>query len=170
VAVDAKGNLFISDKQNYRIRKITPDGIIKTVAGNGKSGFSGDGKAATSAQFSIFADVDVDAAGNLYIIGGNRIRKVAPNGIISSIAIPGVKPINNGSLPPAPQNSDRQLRRSLLGCWAFDRLDRSGKGRRRVKAGKTPPSKMTAHSWSVEQLMEWIDRAKDISKALREMA
>jgi sugar lactone lactonase YvrE len=89
VAVDAAGNLFIGESGNHRIRKVTPDGLITTVAGNGTSGFSGDGGAATAAQLAFPRGVAVDTAGHLYIgegESGNRIRKVSPNGIITTVA------------------------------------------------------------------------------------
>jgi hypothetical protein len=88
VAVDALGNLFIADRNNNRVRKVTPDGVIRTVAGNGIQGFSGDGGAAVSAQLNYPHGIAVDAAGNLFIADYNncRIRKVTPGGIIGSIA------------------------------------------------------------------------------------
>ncbi len=88
VAVDAAGNLFIADFNNNRIRKVTPAGVISTVAGNGSQGFSGDGGPATSAQLSGPESVAVDAAGNLFIADryNDRIRKVTPDGIISTVA------------------------------------------------------------------------------------
>jgi sugar lactone lactonase YvrE len=86
VAVDSAGNLYIAD--NARIRKVTPDGMISTVAGNGTAGYSGDGGLATSAQLMGGGDVAVDPAGNLYVgdVGNNRIRKVTPDGMISTVA------------------------------------------------------------------------------------
>ncbi len=88
VAVDAAGNVYIADELNQRIRKVLPNGIIVTVAGNGTQGYSGDGGAAVDAQLSNPINVLVDAAGNLYIadFSNNRIRKVAPSGIITTIA------------------------------------------------------------------------------------
>ena len=88
VASDASGNLYIADRDNHRIRKVTPAGIITTVAGNGLLGFSGDGGPATSAQLAYPNSVAVDTAGNLYIPDGNnfRIRKVTPGGIITTVA------------------------------------------------------------------------------------
>ena len=86
MAVDAAGNLLIADTQNHRIRKVSRDGIITTVAGNGTSGFSGDGGPATSAQLNRPQAVAADAAGTLFIIdSGNRIRKVTPGGVITTI-------------------------------------------------------------------------------------
>jgi len=88
VAVDSKNNLYIADYGNNIIRKVTPAGIIGTVAGNGKMGDTGDGGKATGAELNQPQGVAVDAAGNLYIAesGGNIIRKVNASGIISTLA------------------------------------------------------------------------------------
>ncbi|OGT12641.1 MAG: hypothetical protein A3F73_08960, partial [Gallionellales bacterium RIFCSPLOWO2_12_FULL_59_22] len=88
VIVDAQGNLYIADGGNHRIRKVTPDGIISTVAGNGSAAFSGDGGPATAAALNTPVAVAADAQGNLYIADANnrRIRKVTPDGIIRTIA------------------------------------------------------------------------------------
>jgi sugar lactone lactonase YvrE len=67
VAVDSAGNLFIADSGNHRIRKVSPDGVIRTVAGNGTGGFSGDGGPATSAQLYHPNGVAVDMAGDLFV-------------------------------------------------------------------------------------------------------
>jgi sugar lactone lactonase YvrE len=96
VAVDAAGNLFIADSLNSRIREVTPDGIISTVAGTGINGFNGDGGPATAAQLFEPQGVAVDAAGNLFIAdsGNNRIRKVTPDGVISTVAGTGINGFN----------------------------------------------------------------------------
>ena len=87
VAVDAAGNLYIADTYNNRIRKVTTDGNVATVAGSGDEIFGGDNNPATSAGLGLPPDVMVDRFGNLYIadFGGSRIRLVT-NGIISTIA------------------------------------------------------------------------------------
>ena len=86
--VDAAGNIYIADRDNDRIRKIAPDGVITTVAGSGVRGFSGDGGPATAAALNNPVGVAVDSAGNLYIADALnlRIRRVAPNGIITTFA------------------------------------------------------------------------------------
>jgi uncharacterized protein (TIGR03437 family) len=88
LAVDPQGNLFIADSYNNRIRKVSPSGIITTVAGNGVAGAAGDGGQATAAQLSQPLAVAVDASGNLLIAdtNNNRIRKVSSGGIITTVA------------------------------------------------------------------------------------
>jgi hypothetical protein len=87
------GNLFIADRGNNRIRKVSTSGIITTVAGNGTGVFSGDGGAATSAGVASPTNVAVDASGNIFIAGtlNSRIREVAAGtGIITTVAGDGV--------------------------------------------------------------------------------
>src|SRR5207249_1034730 len=88
VAIDGQGNLFIADAGNGRIRKLSTDGTITTVAGNGTRGYGGDGGPATSASFNIPKAVVVDSQGNLFIVDtdNNRIRKVSANGTITTVA------------------------------------------------------------------------------------
>jgi sugar lactone lactonase YvrE len=88
VVVDAAGNLYIADTANARIRKVDVHGIITTIAGNGQSGFSGDGGPATSASLRHPDSVVVDADGNLYIADTNNmaVRKVDPANMISTVA------------------------------------------------------------------------------------
>jgi sugar lactone lactonase YvrE len=89
VAVDAAGNFYIADSRNNRIRKVTPGGLITTVAGNGNPGYSGDNGPATAAELRWPSGVALDSAGNLYIAdyGNSRIRMVtAATGIITTVA------------------------------------------------------------------------------------
>ena len=88
VAYDSQGNLFIADYNNNVVRKVTSDGVITTVAGTGQKGYSGDTGQATKAQLDGPSHLSVDAAGNLFIAetGNNVVRKVAPDGIITTYA------------------------------------------------------------------------------------
>ena len=88
LATDKTGNLYIADVYNNRIRKIDLAGVITTVAGGGPGPFSGDGGQATAAGLFQPFGVAVDTAGSIYIADNynNRIRKVDPTGIISTIA------------------------------------------------------------------------------------
>jgi RHS repeat-associated protein len=88
IAVDREGCIYFAENDAHRIRKIDPNGIITTIAGTGSSGFSGDGGPAVNASLSNPYDVAVDGYGNLYIAdsNNNRIRRVDPAGIITTIA------------------------------------------------------------------------------------
>ena len=87
LAIDLAGNLYISDN-GHRIRMVTPDGIIRTTAGNGNGSYTGDGGQATDASLNYPAGLAVDALGNLYIAdqGNDVIREITPDGIIRTIA------------------------------------------------------------------------------------
>jgi hypothetical protein len=105
IATDGVGNLFIADRLNQRVRKVSPDGIITTVAGGGTD-LSLDGGPATSAQLSYPSGVAIDGAGNLFIadttgspaVPYNRIRKVSSEGIITTVAGGGTNQSLDGGL------------------------------------------------------------------------
>jgi hypothetical protein len=88
LAVDALHDVFITDTGASQVLEVLADGTIRTLAGTGKSGFSGDGGQATKATLNEPTGVGVDQMGNVYIADtrNNRLRQVAPNGVISTIA------------------------------------------------------------------------------------
>ena len=88
VAVDVSGNVVVGDPVNFRVRKITTDGNINTVAGIGTKGYSGDNGPALGAPLSGVSGVAVDSSGNLFIAdsGNNCIREVSTSGTITTVA------------------------------------------------------------------------------------
>jgi uncharacterized protein (TIGR03437 family) len=87
VVVDAAGNLYISEFEGHRIRRVSPDGRISTTAGTGLPGFLGDGGSAASAQLNSPAGLAVDSFGALYVADSqnNRVRKILAAGVISTV-------------------------------------------------------------------------------------
>ena len=88
VALDSDGTLYIADTYNHRIRKVTIDGTIRTIAGTGESGFAGDGGPGTAAELSYPTSVAVATDGTLYIADtrNHRVRKLAADGTITTVA------------------------------------------------------------------------------------
>jgi sugar lactone lactonase YvrE len=88
MALDGKGNMYIADRINHQIRKVSPQGKITTIAGTGESDFSGDGGPATKARFRDPQALTLDKKGNIFIAdaANNKIRKIDINGIITTIA------------------------------------------------------------------------------------
>ena len=112
LTVDHLGNLYITDQGNYRVRRVSPDGVITTVAGSGLSGSTGDGGSATAARMYP-QDVAVDSAGNLYILDSTRVRKVdVTTGIITAVAGGGASSSDN---LPATQTKYELLKGMAVG-------------------------------------------------------
>lgn len=94
LALDSANNIYVADKQNHAIRKVTPAGVVTTLAGDKSAAGWGvysegyvDGPGST-AQFSFPSGVAVDSAGNIYIAdtGNNVIRKISPTATVSTFA------------------------------------------------------------------------------------
>ena len=98
-AMDEAGNLYIYDEFNERIRLVTPDGIITTIAGNGISRETGNGGPAKLASIGQGDRIAVDGSGNLYIAAACQIRRITPDGMIAAFA--GTGNCNHGADGPA---------------------------------------------------------------------
>ena len=116
VALGPDGSLYIVDFHRKKVRRVTPDGIIETVAGSGVYGFSGDGGPATLASFKSMGGIAVGSDGSLYIAdtGNDRIRQVSPDGIITTVAGMGSRPFGSN------ENGDGNL---ATRAWLFDPRD-----------------------------------------------
>jgi uncharacterized protein (TIGR03437 family) len=120
LALDAAGNLYIADSDNRRVRKVTAStGIITTVAGNGLVGFGGDGGPATQAQFQLPFGLAIDRNGVLYVLDrvDHRIRRVAPDGTITTIA---------GTGDDGYNGDDKPAREAQINFGAFMTTDADG--------------------------------------------
>jgi uncharacterized protein (TIGR03437 family) len=85
LAADSMGDLYIADRQNYRIRKVNSSGTTTTIAGNGIDSSAGDGGSALAASFSYVGGIALDLTGNLWISDQNRIRRITVGGLISTV-------------------------------------------------------------------------------------
>lgn len=101
VAVGPDGSVFISERDGARVRQVTPDGIMRTIAGTGVPGFSGDGQRAAAAQLHDPRGLALAADGSLYIADqvNNRIRRVTPDGFIQTVVGGGDAKLADGQLP-----------------------------------------------------------------------
>ncbi len=118
IAFDSSGNLYIADTGNHRIRRITRDGVITTIAGNGQLGSRGDGGQAVNAEFNWPSGLAVDASGAVYVSDTNnhRVRRIAPNGIITTIAGKGVDGFSGDSGPATEAMLDTPVGLALDGA------------------------------------------------------
>ncbi|MBN2133804.1 MAG: SMP-30/gluconolactonase/LRE family protein [Sedimentisphaerales bacterium] len=104
IALDPDGSILFVDSANFRIRKITPDGYIHTVAGNGSTNVTGDGGPAINAGLGRPEGLAIDNEGNIYVtcgipLAGRVIRRISPDGIIRRIAGNGGNGLEKEGLP-----------------------------------------------------------------------
>jgi sugar lactone lactonase YvrE len=97
VAIDGSGNVYVADQNNHLIRKITPVGVVSTLAGSGSQGFANG--IGTAASFSFPSEIAVDGLGNVYVADQDnfRIRKITPAGVVSTFAGSSVAGFANGT-------------------------------------------------------------------------
>ncbi|MBP7810081.1 MAG: T9SS type A sorting domain-containing protein [Bacteroidia bacterium] len=123
IAIDGLGNLYIADDNNNCIRKVNTTGNITTIAGDGTSGFFGDGSLATSSRLSSPRGITMDVNGNIFISdrGNHRIRKINTSGIISTISGDGNASYNGSGIPAASAtiNTPYHLITDVLGNIYF---------------------------------------------------
>jgi len=103
IAIDAAGVLYVADANNNRIRKVTLDGNVNTIAGDGIGAFK-DGTG-TAAEFNLPSDVAVDGLGNVYVADAhnNRIRKITPAGVVTTLAGDGTPAFKDAPTGPAAE-------------------------------------------------------------------
>lgn len=148
LALNPKGNLYVADSKNNRIRMIDASGTITTIAGTGRSGFTGDGGPAVEARLRYPCGVAVDAAGNVYFgdSSNNRVRMIDSTGVICTIAGTGRRGFRGDGGPAAeaalnwPDSLAMDAQGGLLVADHYNnrirRIDRSGLIRTVAGTGK----------------------------------
>lgn len=127
ITTDALGNVYVGDRFNFRIRKITPDGVVTTFAGDGTSGLLNG--AALLAKFTDILDLKFDVAGNLYVAdaSNNRIRKIAPDGMVSTFTGTGSGSVDG---PVATAKIDNPMAMAFDNTGTLHAFDYKGKIRK----------------------------------------
>ncbi len=137
MAVDKEGTIYLSHRSKNRIRKVTRDGIITTVAGTGIAGYGGDGGPALQADLNFPAGLALDADGNLYVADRNnhRVRKIDKQGIIITVAGTGEASWNGDDGPATEAALHHPSDLEVDGEGSLYISDRSNSRIRKVDAG-----------------------------------
>jgi RHS repeat-associated protein len=100
IAVGPDGSVFISERRGHRIRRISPNGFLRTLAGTGVAGFSGDGQSALAAQLDEPRGLAIANDGSLYVAdqGNHRVRRITPDGLIQTVVGDGDAALTEGQL------------------------------------------------------------------------
>jgi hypothetical protein len=137
LAVDASGNLYIADAFNYRIRKVSANGVVNTYAGNGTRAFAGDGGPATNASIGLVYGLAIDSSGALLIAdtSNNRTRVGNPNGLITTLAGNGTAAFagDGGAATNASLNQPYAMIADHAGNWLI-----AAAGNTRLRKVSTP--------------------------------
>jgi RHS repeat-associated protein len=134
VAVGPDGSLYIADFQNRRVRRVSADGIITTVAGNGQNNSNGDGGPATAAAVGGPTAVALATDGSLYLADGtyHRIRRVGTDGIITTVAGNGIQGFDGDGGPAVSARLSNPVRMALAPDGSLIIADRDNRRVRRV--------------------------------------
>lgn len=143
LVLDSSGNLYVVDKMNHCIRKISPQGIVTTVAGSGIAGYIDS--TGMAAQFNKPCGMAIDKDGNLYVtdVGNNNIRKITPQGVVTTIAGTSVGGYADGAGVTAQFNSPHFI------VMSHGRLFVADKGNSRIRQITTNHGVVTTFAGAV---------------------
>ncbi|MEU8843089.1 RICIN domain-containing protein [Streptomyces roseus] len=142
VAVDSTGVVYIADAENHRVRKVAADGTITTFAGTGEADFGGDGGAAEAARLNHPVAVAVDSAGCVHICDqyNHRVRKVAADGTISTVAGTGEADFGGDDGPAGSAQLNNPFGLALNGVDALYIADHVNNRIRKIASPRLPKS------------------------------
>ena len=152
-AVDAAGNVYVSDRENYRVRRVDAEtGVISTLAGTGERGYAGDGGPAAAAQLNLPAGLAVDASGNVFVADSynHRVRRIdAGTGVISTLAGTGERGSGGDGGPAAAARLNLPAGLAVDASGNVFVADTGGGRVRRIDAGTGVISTLAATGGSI---------------------
>lgn len=146
IAIDSSNNIFVADRDNQRIRKITPAGVVTTFAGDGTANFND--ATGIAAQFNNPEGLAIDSSDNLYVAdtSNNRIRKITPAGVVTTFAGDGVFGFTDGAPGSARFKSPREI--AIDGSDNLYIADRLNHSIRKIDAAGTTVSTLAGNGFS----------------------